>query len=373
MNTDPGLFFPKLMVGSRDYQVFPVYGQEKDTGGLDYSFFPTNGDLVLAAAIGADAQAGTGVTGAAGGTVSTTLSAASTVGATTVTVTSATGIVAGTTIIQIDVNSTSGTVTTSECRLVTAISTDTLTLDAPLDYAHASGAAVISVVSPFVHTITQQNVLNSLTVEKNLGGKQSIQYAGCRVNKYEIKGQSTDTEATVTADIVAQSWTILDTPSAVALIDEQPFAFSEFSLNWDGHLMAQATNFTLTIDNGVTPDWTFNGTHQAQFIPALHLIVSGQFDGVWDSLDDATYGLWQQAVSSETEAELSLSMTYPTAPAFGVEFIMHYVRLSKDEINPSIDKVITDAASFEARRSMSGSPSETIRVILTNGSHLPVR
>ena len=42
------------MVGSRDYQVFPLYGEQKNEGALDYSLFPTNGINVLAAAIGSD-------------------------------------------------------------------------------------------------------------------------------------------------------------------------------------------------------------------------------------------------------------------------------------------------------------------------------
>lgn len=371
INTDPGLFFPKLMVGSRDYQVFPVYGQEKDEGALDYSFFPTNGDIVLAAAIGADAQAGTGVTGSAGGTVNTTLSSGTSAGASTINLASTSGITVGSTIVQIDTNNLVGP-TTSECRLITNLVGSTATLDAPLVYAHSNGVAVVSKVAPFVHTITQLPVLNSLTIEKNLGNFQSLQFAGCRVNKWELKGQATNTEATVTADVVAQSWAVLNSPSAVSIVDEQPFAFSEFTLTWNGNVMAQATNFTLTIDNGVTPEWTFNGSHQAQFVPALHLMVSGQFDGVWDSLTDSTYGLWSQAVSSETEAELELALTYPNAPAYGCTFQMHYVRLAKDDINPNIDRVISETASFQARRSMSGTPSETIRAILTNGSHLPV-
>lgn len=372
MNTDPGLFFPKLMVGSRDLQVFPVYGQEKDAGALEYSFFPTNAAIVLAAAIGADAQAGSGVTGVPDGVVTTTLAVGASAGASTIDVTSAGGIVQGTTILQIGTNGSGPINETSECRLVTNLSGNIATLDAPLVYSHETSSAVISVVGPFTHTITQLPVLNSLTIEKNLGNFQSIQFAGCRVNKWELKGQSTNTEATVSADIVGQSWAILNNPSPTTIVDEQPFAFSEFTLTWNGHVMAQATNFTLTIDNGVTPEWTFNATHQAQFVPALHLIVSGAFDGVWDSLNDSTYGLWNEAVNSKTEAALSLSLAYQTVPEYGCTFEMGKVRLSKDDINPTVDRVITDAATFMARRSLSANPSETIRAVLVNGSHLPV-
>jgi hypothetical protein len=363
---DPGLFYPSLMTGSRDSQIFPVYGQEKDNGSIGAPLFPTNGILALIAAIGADGQPGYGVTGSPGGSVNTTLSAGVSPGATTITVASATGIVAGFTVLQIDTNNTSQPFT-SECRLVTNVSGTTITLSSALVYSHGSGVAVKSVIAPYTHTIVQQSILPSLTIEKNIGGYQSLQFGGCRMNKYSIKGQATDTEATFTADVVAQSYAILNTPSALSIIDELPFVFAEFVLTWDGPTLAQATNFSLDIDNMLKPTWTMNGNHELQFNPATGLHVNGSFDTVWDSLNDPVYGYFQD-ITNGTEGALSFTLSHP-GTAGSIVVNMGNVRLSKNQIPPKMNDLIMETINFEARRSLSASPSVTIGATITNNTY----
>ncbi len=197
-----------------------------------------------------------------------------------------------------------------------------------------------------------------------MGGFQSLQYTGCQVNKYTVKGQAGNTEATVTADIIAQAVGLLTTPSAVTFVDESPFVFSEYTLTWNGITLPQSANFTLAIDNGVTRVWTFNGTPQPQFVPALHLMVNGQFDAVFDSINDPSYGFFSQ-ILNETDAALTLTLEHPTN-GLSIEFEMPNVRLAKEEIPPEVTKVITETVHFEAHRSLSASPSETIRVIVHN-------
>jgi len=354
------------MVGTRDQQVFALYGEQKNAGAVDAPLFPTNGIISLIASIGSDGNPGQGVTGTPGGSVSTTLSAAAAVGATTVTVTSATGIVAGSTIIQIDANS--GTSTTSECRLVTAISTDTLTLDAGLAYAHASGVAVISVVAPFSHQIAQQSVLPSLTIEKNIGGFQSLQFPGSRIGKYSLKGEAGNSEATFSADVVAQSYAILDTPSPISFLSEEPFVFSEFDLTWENGQLKQSTNFALDIDNGLKSTYAFNGTHELQFLTATALKVNGTFDVVFDSLNDPTYGYFSQ-MQAGTEAALNFTLTHPVNDE-SVSLRMGYVRLATDKIDAKMGDVIVENIAYEARRSLSGNPSTTISAVISNSAHL---
>jgi hypothetical protein len=366
IETDPGLFFPQVMVGSRDLNVFPLYGQEKDLGAIAGPIFPDNASMLLAAAIGADAQRYGGVTGNPTG-VTTTLSAGVSAGATTANVTSPTGIVQNQSIVQVDVNVNGAS--TSECRLVTNVGGSTITFNAPLTYGHLSGAVVTVVNAPFVHTITYKSQLPGITVEKNLGGFQSIQFAGGRLNKLGIKGQATDTEATMTADFIAQSLSILDTPSAINIIDEQPFVFAEFTLTWEGGVISQAGSFDLNIDNGVKPYYTFNGTHMAQFIPPLHLMVDGSFDAVFDTLD-AQYD-WFTQIRNGTEAELTFLLAHPE-PGYSIEFLMPNVRLAKEQIPPKVSEVVMETIDFKARRSMSANPSETIRCILTNDQFMPV-
>ena len=365
---DPGLFFPSVMTGSRDSQIFPVYGQEKDNGSIGAPLFPTNGVLALVASIGGDAQPGYGVTGTPGGGVNTTLSGGLSAGAYALTVASATGIVAGQTVIQIDTNNVSQPFT-SECRLVTIVVGNVLTLSSPLTYPHNNGVAVKSVVAPYTHSIVQLSILPSLTIEKNIGGFQSLQFGGCRMNKYSLKGQTTDTEATFTADVVAQSYAILNSPSALSIIDEEPFVFAEFTLTWDGGVLAQATNFQLDIDNMLKPTWTLNGSHELQFNPATGLHVNGSLDAVWDSLTDPTYGYFTD-ITNGTEGALSFALTHPSS-AGSITVNMPNVRLAKDQIPPKMNDVVMETINFEARRSLSASPSVTLSATIIDNTYLP--
>jgi Phage tail tube protein len=389
MNRDPGLFFPEVMAGVRDSQFFPLYGQEKDIGAVGAPLFPSNGLLILCAAIGHDGGSAAATAGGYGvvGTPTSpphtsTISAPITAGASTFSITSAAGITPNVTIIQVDVNAPSGSpVTTSECRLVTNVSGTTITVGTAFNYNHLSAAPTATVIAPFTHTITESVVAPSLTMEKNLGNTQSLQFAGCRINKFALKGQATDSAADFTADIVAQSVAILDSPSAVTFVDETPFVFSEFTLSWDGHTLSQATNFDLNIDNGVKAIYTMNGYHQLQFAPALKVIANGTFDVVWDSLDDATYGYFSQ-ITDGTEGALSFSLTHPTGPGpggafntgYSVELVMPLARLGKDTIDPKAGDVISEVVNYEARRSLStaGIAAGTIYAIVNNQTYLPI-
>jgi len=280
MNVDPGLFSPVTMVGTRDLQVYPLYGQEKDLGAIDAPLFPTNGIELLVYAIGSDV-----VSGASPG--------------------------------------------------------------------------------PYTHTISQTNTLPSVTVEKNLGNYQSIQFAGTRVNKFSIKGAATDTEAQMTCDLVAQSFAILNSPSAVVLVDETPFVFAEFTLTWNGFQISEASNFSLDIDNGVKASYTFNGSHEAQFITPTFIHCSGSFDVVWDSLNDAQRGYFSQAVVSQTQAQLSFSMVHP-ASGGSITINLPRVHLGKPTTDPKMSEVIMQTIPFEAFKNVGGSPATTINAVILN-------
>src|SRR5271154_3501370 len=58
MDVDPGLFSPAVMTGTRDLQVYALYGQEKDAGAIGAPLFPTNGVELLVYAIGSDVVTG---------------------------------------------------------------------------------------------------------------------------------------------------------------------------------------------------------------------------------------------------------------------------------------------------------------------------
>jgi hypothetical protein len=214
----------------------------------------------------------------------------------------------------------------------------------------------------YTHTVTQANTLASMTIEKNLGNTQSLQFAGCRPNKYSIKAAATDTTADFTADVVAQSYAILDSPSAVSFVNEEPFVFAEYTLIWNGHTLAQSSNFTIEINNETKPTYTMNGSHETQFVTPTILRVTGTFDVVWDSLDDATYGYFSQ-MQSQVDAQLSLAMTHP-ASGGSITLTMPHVRLTRDVIDPKVAEVMMETISWTAHRSFG--VASTLSAVIQN-------
>lgn len=300
----------------------------------------------------------------------TTMSAPSVATATTITVTSAAGLATGN-IIQIDVNSVSG-VTTSECRKITNIVTTTVTLDQPLTYAHASGANVSVVVTagPFTHTFVEgASTIPSLTVEKNLGSFQSLQFAGCRVNKFDVKMPVGNTAAEMTADLIGRSVAVLNSPTAVSVTNELPFVFTEASLNFYGSLRTETTNVNLVIENGVKETYTYSGNHGPSFITPVTLHVNGTVDVVWDSLNDATFGDFTR-LDQQTLGALGFQLQHPNLSST-INFVCPQIALSKFGNDVKISDTILTSLSFEATRPLSGGAQYTIQATVGNSVYLP--
>lgn len=300
------------------------------------------------------------VTGAA----TTTLNGSTIAGATTAVVTSAAGL-AQNNIVQIDVNSPSGT-TTSEIRKITNIATNTLTFDAALTYAHNTGANVTLVAAPYAHNVQQANTLSSFTVEKNLGGFDSLQFAGSRVNKLSISSTTTDTEATINADMVAASSAVLDTPSAISITNENPFVFAEGTVSLFGQVVAQATSFSLDIENGLVSTYTYNNSHSLQFLTPLTRKVSGKIDVVFTSLDDATWGYYNQMVSGTTGA-LQFTLTHPGTGGT-ISFYMPKTILKTVPDDVKMENVIMTSLNFEAYLNLT--TLQTISALIIDQSYL---
>jgi hypothetical protein len=369
MNIDPGLFSPTLMFGHRDKNSFALNGQFKNAGTLAGPVWPTNAASLIPGAIGADAQAGYGVVGTAA-SGSTTLSGGVSAGATTITVASATGFTTGQ-IIQLDVNNTA-TPTTSECRKIT-VSGSTFTLDKPLAYAHLTGVAVVGVQAPYTHSIQQAVALPSYTVEKCLGGPaslggQSILFAGSRVNKLSINVTATDAEAALSADMVAQSAAVLDSPTTVAVINEMPYVFAEGTLSLFGQTVAQASGFTMDIDNHLISTYTFNQSHNLQFLTPGMLEVSGKIDLVWQSFDDATWGYWTQALNGG-HGVLSFTLAHPTNGG-SVSFSCPNVYIKTDADDPKPEDIVMESLNYLAF--LNFATNNTISATIIDSSYLPL-
>lgn len=601
------------MMGVRDINVFPLYGTRKNAGDIGAPFFPTNGVATYVAAVGADggdyttAIAGTknfGVTGTAGGSVSTTLSSAAsatgalinvtqglnttsvssgtlsttpiavmnipgqttlptvTVGAggitnvatslpltfsvtftgtpiiqidgelltvtggsgtTTLTVTRGTGgttaathaagavvfstvsstsstlvvrptatgqVIAGTvalsltataaasTIIQVDTNSSTTAAEVRTVQTVTGAGPYIVTLDAPLYFDHASGAAVISVVAPFTHTVLQSNNLPSLTLEKNIGGFQSLQFAGAKIAKYTLKAEAGETPVSFTASVIAKNYAIYGNsaqttgslavtaiaastpstgyvtytaanssnlnvgevvtvtgattfgynitgpvvsytattftlansatgststatasspaPSAISVVNELPFVFAEANVQLNfgyGGLVAtsQVQNVSIDIENGLKPTYTFNNSHDLQFLTPVTRKVSGQLDVVFTSLTDAQWGFFS-IMQEQIQGSIQLTFTHPTgvpnqagtgsttfsdvANSFTIS--LPACSFAKYSDSLKLEDVVMSTLNFEAAYNIGGSGSgsygpnqSTIQSQIVDGRYIP--
>jgi hypothetical protein len=360
MEEEPGWFSPTLMQGYRDKQIYNLYGEQKLAGAITGPIFPSNAMALMVASIGADAQAGYGVTGSAG-SGSTTSSGSTTAGATTITVASASGFSVGQ-VIQIDTN-VPATPTTAECRKIQSISTNTFTLDSALTYAHASGVAVAGVVAPYTHTINQANTLPSLTVEKNIGGFQSLQFAGCRVNKFDLKAPTGNSPVEMTADLMGQSVTTLSTPTAVSIANELPFVFAEAALTIYGSSRAEASNVSVSVENGVKETYTY-GNHGPAFLTPINLHTAGTIDLVFSSLTDATYGDFTR-MQNGTLGALAFTLTHPSSNGT-ITINLPQIALSKYANDIKAEDVVLSQLTYEASRPLTGTSQFTIQATVVN-------
>jgi hypothetical protein len=453
-------------MGIRDVNVFALYGTRKNAGDVSAPFFPTNGALMLAAAMGYDGgSAGTGLlTGygvVAGPSATTsnanTLSGSTSVGATSVTLTSASGYVQNG-YIQIDVNVAGGT--TAEVRKITNVSSNTLTLDSALNFAHASGVATkfISATNPsFTHTLLSGNNLPSMTIEKNIGGYQSLVFTGSRVGKYGLKLAAGETPAEFSASIISKGVSIYNAnttpvsitgasintttaiatyavsshsfvpgdfvtvsgstgtgtgfnvtgavltttnttftmsntnttnvtyvsgasavskaPSAVSVVNESPFVFAEATVTLqfvggNSNIVAQVVSIGIDIENGLKPTYTFNNSHDLQFLTPVSRKVAGQMEVVFTSLDDADWGYYSQ-MQNQVQGSLSISLTHPTNPGYGMTISLPQINIAKYADGLKLEDVVMSTLDFEASYALGNAIPSTITATITNGQWLP--
>lgn len=365
MEEDPGWFSPTLMQGLRDKQIYNLQGEAKYAGAITGPLFPSNAMELLVASIGQDAAPGYGVTGSSP-TSSTTLASGITANTTNFTLTSASGYAIGS-IIQVDVN-VPGTPTTTECRKIATLTGTNGTVDVAWTYAHASGVAVNVVTAPFTHTVNESNSLASLTVEKNIGGFQSLQFAGCRVNKFDLKAPVGNTAPEITADLMGRSVAVLNSPTAVSVANELPYVFTEASLTVYGSARNDVTNTTVSIENGVKDTYTYSGQHGPSFLTPVSLHTSGTIDVVWSSLTDSTYGDFDR-MANQTLGAFSFTLAHPTNGG-SITINQPQVVLSKYADDVKFDDVVMSSLSYEASRPLTGSSQFTIQAVIVNNAYL---
>jgi len=248
------------------------------------------------------------------------------------------------------------------------------TVDGPLFPSNAMELLVAAIgtdsvsgtTSPYTHAISQANTLASITVEKNLGSYQSLQFAGCRVNKLSIKAPVGNNPIEVSADLMGQSAAILTSPTAVSVTNEIPFVFAEAALTLSTHARADVTNVQVDIENGVKETYTYSGNHGPSFLTPVTVHVTGSFDVVWSSLNDSTYGDYN-TMENGTLGALALSFTHPGAGGYSVTINLPQVALTKYASAVKLEDVIMSTVTFEASKPLTGGSQYTIAATVLNG------
>lgn len=226
--------------------------------------------------------------------------------------------------------------------------------------------AVTGTGAPYTHTISEANTLPSLTVEKNLGGYQALQFAGCRVNKMSIKAPVGNEPVSMTADMMGQSVAVLPTPTAVTVTNEMPFVFAEASVTLATQARADVTNVQIDIENGVKETYTYSGNHGPSFLTPVTLTVSGTFDVVWSSLNDPTYGDFS-TMENGTLGALQVAFTHPGVNGYSVTLSMPQVALSKYANDVKLEDVVMSSISFQASKPLTGASQYTVQAVVVNG------
>lgn len=231
-------------------------------------------------------------------------------------------------------------------------------------FASSIGTDVVTgTVDPYTHTISQANTLASLTIEKNIGSYQSLQFAGCRVGKLSVKAPVANQPVDVTYDVSGQSVAILTTPTAVTVVNEIPYVFAEATLTLFSNARADVTSVQIDIENGLKETWTYSGQHGPSFITPVTLHVTGTITVAWSSLNDATYGDFTN-MQNGTLGALSLVVAHPGSPLHNVTITMPQVVLSKFGNDIKMQDIVMSNLTFEASKSLSS--GYTIQAVVKN-------
>ena len=356
---ESGLFYPPVMMGVRETDVFAMYGQEKLAGPIDGPLFPVNGIQLFIGAIGTDnAQSGTI------GSIKTGTVAAAAKGATSLTYT----VVGGTAPVPGEYYQVGPAVATlgltaipfgggpagTQVVKVLTYAAGTLTTALPLQFKvdtvgnGAAGLTLQNVVAPFYHNVAPANTLQSFTVEKNMGGKQSEQYAGCQIDSFNLKLPTSNAEASFSAAVMGLAVAVLATPTVATYDTGIPFVFAEGALSFQGNVMTTATNVEIDIQNTVKDTYTVGTSHLPTYLTATTRKFSAKITAVFTSMNDAAWGYFSQAFPSLAPSgvpvvgALSLTLTHPAGGGvIGISFPQ--VNIDKIGDDVKIGDVITQS------------------------------
>lgn len=274
-------------------------------------------------------------------------------------------------IIQIDVNS--GTTTTSELHKIASISTDTLNFtDYTAQYAHSANAQVIRLTTAglFYHAVSP-GTLNSYTIERNIGGVQSLQFAGCKFAKGAIDAPMGNAACKITVDAMGAAAPVAIAPTAASTDTTPPYQFTEGAFSVFGATHSETSNFKINWDNALKESWTYSGSHFASFLTKTDFHVNGTFDAIFSNssgLTDSTYGFFTKMLN-QTQGALSFTLTHASDGSF-INVYCPLVVLDKYGVTTTVGNVVIQPITFKAFYSVSAATGP-LTIVVANNMYLP--
>jgi hypothetical protein len=316
---DPAPIIEKLLRGQRDVAYNAVPGEQKIAGKFSTPFYPDHGLEAFTAGIGTDVyQTG----GASTGGVAIPAMAA---GLLTVSLVAQTGtpIAVGDYIEFRQASGAAGVANLSEIHKVTGVSgagpyaitwTDHATYNA---YTTAGLAyRIASTVSTFTHILQPDqpnaNAYKTLTLEKNLGGLTSQQFAGCAIDKMALK---TDTKGTASVDydVMGTAYAAI-APTTATYVSSTPLALANYTSTLFGAPDTSLTAFSVDVAQGVKEYWTYNGGNLPGVVAPAERVVTGKWTNILQSItyfNNAKAGTQGALTFLMTQGAMSVSISLP--------------------------------------------------------------
>ena len=277
---------------------------------------------------------------------------------------------ASTNVVQVDVN---GTTTTSELRKVT-VAGDVLTISdsapyAGWSFAHATAVQVVNVTGGLFYHAIPSGDLDSFTVEKNVGGVESLIHPGVRFAKGSLACPSGNAAANLSIDAMgAAQPTVQSNPTSASTTTENPFQFSEGTFKIFGAEHPECYNAKIDWDNVMKETYGYNHTHYANFLTKTDFHVSGSFDAIFHNFDDAADGFWSK-MDAQTSGVLDFTLTH----ADGSLILVHLplIKLTKVPVDPTVGNVVTQPITFKGFYGLATSTPNMVLTVANTSKYLP--
>ena len=366
----PAVVLEKLLRQSRDVAFSPVLGEQTIQGTLSTPLYVDQGLPLLTAAIGADAYQ---TAGAAGASVGIGPSGAGLgAGSTALTVTSQTATpIAANDYVQIQqAAGSAGAANLAEVHKVQAVAgsgpfTLTLVAGESLRNSYTSAGVIARVpagTAAFTHALLPDQpsaaAYKTLTIEKNLGGLLSLQFAGALVSKATLKATTKDA-LRLDYDIkaLAEAQIAGSTPSYGT---SAPLAPANLAVSLFGASDSSVASLELAVDQGGKEFWTFAGGNLPSLVAPLQRKITGKFTSIVQSI---TY---YNSMTSGTTGQFVLTLTQGAA---GIVVTLPKCVLTKLGVPLKLGDLLLYDAEFQALYSDSAGYSLLVQV--TNTQWLP--